>query len=272
MNNKQTTNIFVIGPIGEMNSDTRKIADELRKDILEPAAEEAFGADLFTLERADDLSEPGRISLQVLQKLIEADVAIVDLTGLNANVMYELGVRQARLKPYVLVRPAGQPLPFDVMDIRAVDYDFTLGGGKRAIKELADMLRSYQKSISTTDELLFGATVNSFESDRAVEQRLQVQMLDQLSSLKETMDLVAGGVIHLMQSEERQRQDMAEYRQQELGVRIFEVISNQSDPQAMIDMIQQFAALGNQANQVSNQEEPAPANRVQRRQSQRRKT
>lgn len=253
----QPRTLFVVGPIGEKDSDIRRDADTLRNEIILPAAEEAFGEGGFILERADDIGQPGRISLQVLEKLVVSDIAIVDLTGLNANVMYELGVRQARLKPYILLRPAEQALPFDISDIRAIDFDFTLPGGKRAIKSLAEMLKNADKSVTATDMLLFqpNGGIDQGTSMEPWQQRIQVQILDQLSAIRETQDSLLFGVGHLMQQEDRQRSDLAEHRQQEMVLKFMEVMAS-TNPDAMVGLVKQFADAKNGEGIATNTPDP----------------
>jgi uncharacterized protein (TIGR02996 family) len=73
--------------------------------------------------RADDISDPGRISMQVLDAIRESDMVIADLTGSNPNVMYELGYAHALEKTVVLLNQAVHESPFDVKDFRQIVYD-----------------------------------------------------------------------------------------------------------------------------------------------------
>jgi len=54
--------------------------------------------------------------------LIEDDLVVADLTDLNPNVFYEVAVRHAARKPIVHLITAGQEIPFDVANMRAVPY------------------------------------------------------------------------------------------------------------------------------------------------------
>ena len=109
---------FVISPIGEPNSPTRKQSDQVLKHIIRPAVEPAYKA-----VRADEIAEPGLITSQIMQHVIEDDLVISDLTDLNPNVLYELAVRHAILKPFVQIITNGQTIPFDVSGIRTVFFD-----------------------------------------------------------------------------------------------------------------------------------------------------
>jgi hypothetical protein len=43
------------------------------------------------VERADEM-EPGLITHQVIERVVNADLVVVDLAGPNPNVMYELAL------------------------------------------------------------------------------------------------------------------------------------------------------------------------------------
>ena len=64
------------------------------ENVFEPACQR-FGMQPL---RADKLPQPGEITDQVFGLLRDADVVIADLTGGNANVMYELGLRHTKDK------------------------------------------------------------------------------------------------------------------------------------------------------------------------------
>ena len=109
---------FVIAPIGEQNSPTRRQSDQVLRHIIRLAVEPAYKA-----VRADEIAEPGLITSQIMQRVIEDDLVIADLTDLNPNVLYELAVRHAILKPFVQIMATGQTIPFDVSGIRTVFFD-----------------------------------------------------------------------------------------------------------------------------------------------------
>jgi len=57
-----------------------------------------------------------------LKKLIEAPLAICDLSNRNPNVLFELGIRQAFDKPVVLIQEEGTPKIFDITPLRYLEY------------------------------------------------------------------------------------------------------------------------------------------------------
>jgi hypothetical protein len=71
----------------------------------------------------------------ILEELERAEVIIADLTGLNPNVLYELGIAHARSDAVVLLCQRGQTLPFDLASIRCLFYDLKNIQGKEELAE-----------------------------------------------------------------------------------------------------------------------------------------
>jgi hypothetical protein len=113
---------FVVSRIGVKGSPERKSADAWLRNIVEPVCREL---QLATV-RSDQISAPGRIDAQVGKYLLDSAVVIADLTGLNPNVMYEVGVRHALDLPIVHMAARETDLPFDFRTVRIIDYDASL--------------------------------------------------------------------------------------------------------------------------------------------------
>ena len=107
---------FVISPIGSADSETRERSDKALKHVFKAALEPRG----YQVIRADEISVPGSITLQVLEKVLESDLVIADLTEHNPNVFYELAVRHASEKPVIHVIDATETIPFDIADLRAI--------------------------------------------------------------------------------------------------------------------------------------------------------
>ena len=123
---------FVISPIGPADSATRKRSDMALKHVFKSALE-PLG---YEVTRADEISVPGSITLQVLERVLEADLVIADLTEHNPNVFYELAVRHASEKPVIHVIDAAQTIPFDIADLRAIRLELDLNGAEKAKAEI----------------------------------------------------------------------------------------------------------------------------------------
>jgi len=95
---------------------------------------------VFDCIRADEVSESGSITRDFLRRLGESDVVIADLSGLNPNVLYELGVRHALRSGTVILAEKGTALPFDIRDLRVIWYEDRVGGEKDAVDAVRNAL------------------------------------------------------------------------------------------------------------------------------------
>lgn len=110
---------FVIAPIGEARSETRKRSDVVLKHIITPAVEQCG----YEALRADQIAEPGIITSQVIQHIIDDPLVVADLTERNPNVFYELAIRHAIRKPLIQIIKSDEQIPFDVAGTRTILVD-----------------------------------------------------------------------------------------------------------------------------------------------------
>lgn len=115
-NQKKTGLCFVISPIGPTRSPIRDRSDKILKHIIKPACRETG----FDTKRADEILEPGLISIGVIQGILQAEMVVADLTGHNPNVFYELGIRHFTGKPVVQLIEESHDIPFDLFDTRTI--------------------------------------------------------------------------------------------------------------------------------------------------------
>jgi hypothetical protein len=109
---------FVIFPIGQEGSNTRKRSETVFKHIICKALDD------YQIIRADHIEKPGQITMQVIENIVEIPLMIADLTDNNANVFYELSLRHALGKPAILIIQEDQisQVPFDLKDMRIIPY------------------------------------------------------------------------------------------------------------------------------------------------------
>lgn len=117
---KTSKRCFVVGPLGDDDSEDRIHADWLLEEIIQPVFAQDFKD--YIVDRADRISVPGRIDAQVISALLEADLVIADLTTLNPNAFYEIGIRHMTQKPVIHVHLEGQRIPFDVASFRSIKF------------------------------------------------------------------------------------------------------------------------------------------------------
>jgi hypothetical protein len=142
---KHEKTCFVICPIGEQESETRKRSDQVLKHIIRPAVESCgYGA-----VRADEIDKPGIITSQVIQHIVSDQLVVADLTERNPNVFYELAIRHALRKPLVQIIKKGESIPFDVAGTRTISVDHRdLDSVENAKNEICDQIKALEKDSS----------------------------------------------------------------------------------------------------------------------------
>lgn len=141
---KLNLKVFVISPIGVKGSASRKRADMALHYIIRPAVRAALGVDP---KRADEDTRPGVITNHIMQDLNDADLVIANLTDLNANVMYELGLAHALSKPVIHMADHQTALPFDNNQYRTIFFDTDDPASHSAAQvDLAEHIRQTQEA------------------------------------------------------------------------------------------------------------------------------
>jgi len=141
MSEKKPRRCFVIGPIGKPGSPERKHADMLLNAVIREALE---GSDpSYEIVRSDKVAEPGMINDRVIHDILNADLVVADLTFLNANAFYELGIRHAAEKAVINFAQVGTELPFDTFGYRAIMEDITSWDGiERARQQIREQAKA----------------------------------------------------------------------------------------------------------------------------------
>src|SRR6266481_5340549 len=94
MNASQQKTCFVIMPFGEKSDQAGAVIDfdEVYEYIIKKVVEDRLQLKAI---RSDKITAAGWIHRDMIKHIAHADVVIVDITQLNPNVFYELGVRHA---------------------------------------------------------------------------------------------------------------------------------------------------------------------------------
>src|ERR1700733_6251718 len=118
---------FIISPIGAEGSEIRDHADLVKEFIIDLAMSE-LGIYAY---RSDHNLASGRITEQMFTSILSDDLCIAILTYHNPNVFYELAIAQSAGRPTVIMIEKGTVFPFDLHDVRRIEYDFN----PRAIRD-----------------------------------------------------------------------------------------------------------------------------------------
>ena len=109
---------FVIMPFTTPDGYEANHFSKVYEQIFKPAIEEAG----YEATRVDEDNSSATIQTKILNRLINAEMVLCDLSAKNPNVLYELGIRHAFDKPVVLVQEKGQGPIFDVGNITTIPY------------------------------------------------------------------------------------------------------------------------------------------------------
>jgi len=129
---------FYITPIGGEDTIERRHSDLFLGSIVSPAVAECG----LRLVRADQISQSGVITRQIIEHIVHAKLVVADLSFHNPNVFYELAIRHACRKPTVQIIQVCDKIPFDVSPVRTIVIDNT------DIYSLIPQLESYKSEIS----------------------------------------------------------------------------------------------------------------------------
>jgi len=125
-----TKSCFIIMPFGKKKVGDKEIDfDFIYEQIFCPAVAkvplpESEGGFLEP-RRTDKDFFTSNISVEMFSYIEYSRFALADISGLNVNVFYELGVRhRAHQAGTAIFRQTGAALPFDINNIKAFDYDY----------------------------------------------------------------------------------------------------------------------------------------------------
>ena len=141
MSKGENKDCFVIMPIADCDGYEKGHFAHVYDDIIKPAIDKTE----FNAIRADEVKETNFIHLDILKKLIDAPIAVCDLSTRNPNVLFELGIRQAFDKPVVLIQEKGTPTIFDIAPLRYLEYSKEM-----KYHEVLESQKSLQEAIEAT--------------------------------------------------------------------------------------------------------------------------
>lgn len=115
---------FVITPIGSPESEIFKKTEGLINSALRPVLKDHG----FIPLPAHHIDSTGSINKQIIEKIVNSELVIANLTGVNPNVMYELAIRHSFGKRVITVAESNTKLPFDIIDQRTIFYQDSMHG------------------------------------------------------------------------------------------------------------------------------------------------
>lgn len=192
---------FIIRPFGKKTDSSGKEInfDQVHQELIGPALEATALGGGTTGEIVDS----GNIREDMFQLILEADLVVCDITVLNANVFYELGIRHAlRKKRTVLIK--GQPTkdgtPFDLLTDRYLPYEIDDPGAAK--DDLVETINASLRSDRETDSPIFQMLPSLPEADWS---NLVVVPLDFREEVSRAQAATAKGWLRILAEEVRSR-------------------------------------------------------------------
>ena len=115
----------------------------------------------FLFSHAGDEDNQQNILKDIVQAIYDADIIIANLTDLNPNVFYELGIAHTLNKKVIIITENISSLPFDLKSYRAKEYSTHFV----KFAELVDALKKYMYG-AISGEISFSNPVTDFLSTK----------------------------------------------------------------------------------------------------------
>lgn len=112
-------------------------------DVYETIKEACLSVGL-KYRRVDDIWEETTIIQDIFNLIITAPIIIADLSGKNANVLYEIGIAHTLGKHVIPIAQHIEDVPFDIRHHRALEY-LNNGEGRNELKEGLEHRLKYLK-------------------------------------------------------------------------------------------------------------------------------
>lgn len=134
-------------------------------------------------------TETDIIQGRIIRNLYEYDVVLCDISGLNPNVMFELGLRLAFKKPVIIVVDDETKIPFDTNVIEHIIYNRGLNFQKTElfIDRICEKISSIMKSYNAKTYIAYIDALGAFSTFEPMPQKVEfdqfvLDKLDQISS------------------------------------------------------------------------------------------
>ena len=151
--------------------------------IKKPLIEEGY-----LIKRDKEIPGSSKIVEDILHNIRSAEIVIADLSGLNVNVFYELGIADEKRKYVILIAKKGDELPFNLAHRRTILYDITNKGLKHLSQQIIVYVKAYKKE-KHIDELIlqfsesktYSAAINNWRSLRDYEPDFNINQINTMA-------------------------------------------------------------------------------------------
>jgi ATP-dependent Clp protease ATP-binding subunit ClpA len=103
----------------------------------------------LTVLKADNIFKPGNILSQVWAQIRTAEVIVVDVSGQNSNVIFELGLCYGIQRCPILLTRDPSELPFNIRNLRYIQYENTAAGAHKLAEDLKTTVGEFLSAVRT---------------------------------------------------------------------------------------------------------------------------
>lgn len=174
--------------------------NSIYEDLIKPALEDAG----YDVVRADSFLDQQNILRDIVRGIATADLIIADLTTLNPNVLYELGLSHGLGIPTILLAQSIEDVPFDLRSYRILTYSVRFDQVhklKQSLKEIGEKhkIREIAFGSPITDFLRLEAHVprqkaTELPPEKPIEEVLAAETLEQTEEEKGFLDFLVEGI------------------------------------------------------------------------------
>jgi DNA polymerase III delta prime subunit len=101
----------------------------------------------LTVMKADDIYQPGNILSQIWEMIRTAEVIVVDVSGQNANVIFELGLCYGIQRCPILLTRDPSELPFNIRNLRYIQYSNDATGAHKLSRDLMTTVGEFLSAV-----------------------------------------------------------------------------------------------------------------------------
>lgn len=113
-------------------------SDEIVRQAYEHCVKDVFTSKGIEIRKADEIFSTNPVYDDIVQEIQNAQIIVVDISGKNANVFYELGIAHIlkQTQTIILTHDKHEETPFDIKHFRIITYDNTIEGNSQLKKKL----------------------------------------------------------------------------------------------------------------------------------------
>lgn len=113
-------------------------SDDIVRQAYEHCVKDVFKRKEIEIRKADEIFTTNPVYDDIVQEIQNAQIIVVDISGKNTNVFYELGIAHTlkQTQTIILTHDEYKETPFDIAHFRIIHYDNTIEGSSRLREEL----------------------------------------------------------------------------------------------------------------------------------------